>query len=86
MGAIWLLMEAFKCERRPQRNYLWIGQNCCPTDWKAYHKGHVISKVQNASDLMTNAHAEVDIKQLMELHIAIEKVMRIRTFSIFIIG
>lgn len=30
-------------------------------------------KVQNASDLMTNAPSEVDIKQLMELHIAIEK-------------
>ena len=30
-------------------------------------------KVQNASDLMTNAPSEIDIKQLMELHIAIEK-------------
>jgi aspartyl-tRNA synthetase len=30
-------------------------------------------KVQNASDLMTNAPSEVDAKQLKELHIAIEK-------------
>ena len=58
----------------PRRNCLWIGQNCCPTDWKAYHKGRIaFPKVQNASDLMTNAPSEVDIKQLMELHIAIEK-------------
>ena len=37
--------------------------------WKAYHRDVIaFPKVQNASDLMTNAPRK-DTKQLMELHI-----------------